>query len=164
MVLVPKPFSSTPKEELIISKSHSGFSTLEMLIAMTILIMVISAVILVSFGSQSLLIDSQTNAEALNITQKRLEEQQALARKDFKLVNSTPQIQLDPTGYCREGFIREKDNFGNYDIYCYRVDVKLWKDSVTQITDFFTKEVMATVYWKAEHNRELQVKLPVLSH
>jgi Tfp pilus assembly protein PilV len=142
MVSIPKLFPSTMKEELIINKFYSGFSTLEMLIAMAILILVISAVILVSFGSQSMLIDSQTNSEALNKAQKLLEEAQAKARKDFNLVN--------PVAEFTDG------------IYQKKVDVELWKDPITDLPDFFTKKVTATVSWKGEHNRNLNVSLSAL--
>lgn len=123
------------KEEYLGRDNQKGFSTLEMLIAMAILIMVISAVILVSFGSQSLLIDSQTNNEALKKAQQLLEQQQSLARKDFKLVN--------PVTEFADGIYQEK------------VDVE------TQ-PDFFTKKVTATVSWPGEYNRNLSVKLSAL--
>ena len=107
-----------------------------MLIAMAILVTVISAVILISFGSQSMLIDSQTNSEALNEAQKLLENAQALARKDFKLVN--PISTTSPDGFYHEEVV------------------------VEQQSDFFTKKVTATVSWLGEHNRNLYVKLSAL--
>lgn len=113
---------------------NSGFSTLEMLIAMTILILVLSAVILVSFGNQSVLTDSQTNTEALSLAQGLLEQEQALARKDFRLV--TPTSTVDG-------------------IYQKKVDV------LTQ-SDFYTKKVTATVSWTAEHQRPQSVSLSAL--
>ncbi len=66
-----------------------GFSTIELLIAMTILIIVLTAVAVTSFGDQSFLIGSQTNAEAMIKAQGALEAQQAFARKDFSLVTAT---------------------------------------------------------------------------
>lgn len=68
-------------------KYQSGFLTLEMLMAMFILILALTAVISVSFGSQSMIVDSRINAEALNIAQSLLKKAQADSRKDFNLVN-----------------------------------------------------------------------------
>lgn len=121
-----------------LGRKSSGFSTLEMLIAMTILILCLSAVVLVSSGNQSMLIDSQTNAEALNIAQKLLEQEQALARKDFKLVNATSTAQ---------------------DIYTGTVEVSPVVDPITNATDYFSKLVTATVSWPAENNRQLKTQL-----
>lgn len=71
------------------SKQNSGFSTIELLVAMTILILCLTAVLLVSSGNSSLLLDSQLSREAISIAQKELEIAQSLARKDFQLVNPT---------------------------------------------------------------------------
>ena len=60
-----------------------GFSTVEMMIAMAVMILVLAAVVLLSFGSQSLLADSQGNAEALSLAQLMLEAQESLARNKF---------------------------------------------------------------------------------
>jgi hypothetical protein len=114
---------------------QEGFSTLEMLMAMTILILfVLVPVVLVSFGTQSLGSDSQTGDEALNIAQDLLEQQQALARKDFNLVNSATSTM--------DG------------IYTKKVDV-------SQI-DLFTKKITATVTWSLDHNRSAKTTLNAL--
>lgn len=109
----------------------AGFSTLEILIAMTILVLAISSVILVSFGSQSMLVDSQTNGEAIGKAEKLLEIAQANARKDFKLVN--------PVGSTTD------------DIY--------QKAVYASSTDFFTKNITALVSWQVEHGRKQSIAL-----
>ena len=114
--------------------SNGGFSTLELMIAMAILVLCLSAIISVSFGSQSMLVDSQTNNEALNKAQDLLEVAQANARKDFNLANPIA------------GFIDG--------IYQKKVEV-------TQ-QDLFTKKVTAEVSWLGEHNRNLNVQLSAL--
>jgi len=118
--------------------NQKGFSTLEILMATAILVMVLSAVVLVSFGNQSIVVDSQTNAEALNFAQKLLEQEQALSRKDFKLVNATSTAQ---------------------DIYTGTVEVSPVVDLITNTTDYFSKLVTATVSWPGENNRHLKTQL-----
>ena len=127
---------------IYILKSKKGFSTLELMIAMVILIMVVSAVILVSFGSQSTLVDSQTNNEALNKAQEFLESAQANARKDFNLVVPISK-HPDPEDA----------------IYQNEVDVIT---DPNNNGDFFTKKVTAKVSWLGEHNRNLSVQLSSL--
>src|SRR3989344_2112660 len=112
-----------------------GFSTIELMIAMAIMVLVLTAVILVSFGNQSFLIGSQTNAEAMKIAQRLLEQEQALARKDFNLVNSIPQATED--------------------IYKKEVFVKL-------LPDFLTKEVKALITWKDERQLDKTLELTTL--
>ncbi len=82
-------------------KKHdqSGFSTLEILLAMFIFIMAITAVIGVSFGNQSMIIDGQANTEAINIAQGLMEKAQADARKDFNLVNPVSAATVDRFTY-----------------------------------------------------------------
>lgn len=70
------------------SGAARGFSTLEMMIAMAVMVMILSAVILVSFSNQGALVGGETNAEAMTKAQALLEQEQQLARKDFRLVNS----------------------------------------------------------------------------
>ena len=116
----------------------SGFSTLEVLIAMGILILCISAVILVSFGNQSILTDAEINSEALHKAEEYLQEAQALARQDFKLV--LPRENSEITG-----------------------PITFTKTlSVETLPDLLTKEIQSTVTWTGEHGREQKVELTAL--
>ncbi len=117
---------------------NGGFSTLEILIAMAILAICLTAVILVLFGSQSMMVDSQINSEALTKAQELLEKEQALARKDFKLVN--------PIAPVTDGIYQKK-----IDVY-----------GSANPSDFFTKKITATVSWTGEYNRQLSVQLSAL--
>jgi hypothetical protein len=91
------------KAELIGRKLNKGMVTLELLIAFTILILCITGTILISagnqygtgvdqvtFGNQSVTIDSQTNNEALAKAENALEDTRAKSRQDFNLVISDP--------------------------------------------------------------------------
>jgi hypothetical protein len=111
-----------------------GFLTLEMMIAFAILSLSLTAVILVVFGNQSVLVDSQTDAEALSKSQAALAQAEALARKDFALVNAT----TTSDGY-------------------YTTTI-----AITQQPDFFTKRVTATVSWFADHLKPESVSLSSL--
>ena len=112
-----------------------GFSTVELMISMAIMVLVLSAVVVVSFSAQSFLSGGQTNAEAMKIAQKLLEQEQALARKDFNLVNPIPQATED--------------------IYKKEALVKL-------LPDFLTKEVKALVTWKDERKMDKTLELTTL--
>lgn len=109
---------------------QKGFSTLEILIAMTVLTLTLSSVVLVVFGNQSAVIDSELGAEALQKAQELLENEQALSRKDFKLVT--------PKATVTDG------------IYQKKIDV-------LQLSDFFTKKITSTVSWTSEHNRSKNI-------
>ena len=65
-----------------------GFSTLEILIAMAIMVSTLSAVVLVSFGNQSLLAATRANSGALADAQALLETEAGNARQDFRLVTT----------------------------------------------------------------------------
>lgn len=110
----------------------NGFSTIELLLSLTIIVIVLFAVITVSFGNQAFLTSSQINKEAIKKAEAILEEAQALARKDFKLVNTSMSI--------------------NDDIFTKIENVNL-------LPDFLTKEVQAKVSWiddlKLKHSVEL---------
>jgi hypothetical protein len=76
-----------------------GASTLELLIAFAVLFLTLSAVILVVFGNQSLLVDQENSGEALTLAEFRLEEALALARTDFVSVVSTSSISTSTIAY-----------------------------------------------------------------
>jgi hypothetical protein len=114
---------------------NKGFSTIEILVAMAVLVICVSAVVLILFGGQSMVVDSQTNSEALNKAQELLEKEQALARKDFEMVN--------PVATASDGIYQTKIN-------------------VETQADFFTKKITAEVFWLGDHNRTLSVQLSAL--
>ncbi len=68
--------------------TKKGFSTLEILIATAVLTVTLSAVIIVSFSSQSFMIDSKNGNDGLNEAQALLEEAKNSAKIDFDLVQN----------------------------------------------------------------------------
>ncbi|MEN9390286.1 MAG: hypothetical protein RLZZ283_386 [Candidatus Parcubacteria bacterium] len=99
-----------------------AFSTLEMLIAMTIIVLALGAVILLTSSSQNILVDSETSAEAQRMASSLVEQMQALSRKDFRLVNPVAPA-LDADGF-------------------YTSEV-----TVTDGPNYFSKLVTANVSW-----------------
>lgn len=114
---------------------NKGFSTLELMISLALISLILSTVILISFGNQSFLIASQNNSGALKIAQGLIEKQQALAQKDFNLVNP-----ISPE---------------NEDIYEKSVEVKL-------LPDFLTKEIKTIITWKNENQLDNNLVLTTL--
>ncbi len=120
---------------------EKGFSTIEMMIAMVIMITAVSAILLTSFGNQNFLIGGQTNAEATNKAKELLETAQAEARKDFRMVNPKSPF-YDPSGY-----------------------YKMWTEvipSPSSPTDYFTKQVTSHVEWTDDSTITRSVKLSTL--
>lgn len=117
-----------------------GFSTLEILLAMTILVLTITSVTLTSFGGQSMQIDAETSTEALHEAQNGLEYMQTLARKDFQLV--TPSSSLASIG-----------------AITYHKTISI---STTTYPDYASKEITSTVTWTGENNRPEHVTLSAL--
>ncbi len=78
-------------------KTNKGIATLEILIAMVIIILAISAVALLVSGSQDSQVGSQTNQEALYKAQQQIETARATARNDFDSLSSQPSSP-DPSG------------------------------------------------------------------
>ena len=113
---------------------NKGFTTIEVIIAMTIMVIILSSVVLISFGNQMSLAGSETAAEALKRAQALVERQQALARKDFNLVNATS----------------SSDGF-----YTNTISVDLYPD-------FLTKEVTVEVGWENERGLEQSVELKTI--
>ena len=120
-------------------KSCSGFSTLEMLIAMAILVLALSSVVITGASSQSIIVDSQIASEALGRAQRSIEYAQALARKDFKLVNPTSTtFMIGPTAYIASTTVEMVG------------------------TDHAQKKITSTVLWKGEYGRSQHVSLSAL--
>lgn len=108
-----------------------------MMIAMVIMLVALTSVLLVSFGTQGFLIGGETNHEAVIKAQENLETAQAFARKDFKLVN--------PMATVTDG------------IY------KKWTSvSISSSTDFFTKKITSYVSWTDEKKIQKNVELTAL--
>jgi hypothetical protein len=119
-----------------------GSLTIELMISLALMVLILSAIIMVSSGNQSILVDSQTNSEALNISQELLEKAQVDARKDFNLVNP----------YSIEKKYNE-DEPGNFK---YAGSVKV------EQKDFFTKLVTAEVSWPTLFNTKPKIALSTL--
>jgi len=65
-----------------------GFSTIELLIAFSVMILSISAVVMVAFGNQSNAIDTELAQRGLYIAQERLEQAAAAMMSGFDVVTS----------------------------------------------------------------------------
>lgn len=88
--------------------NKSGQSVVEILIALAIFAMVISAIIAVSFGGQSLSLDAETANEALYIAEENLETAKANAKKDWNsIVNSSSTVEI----YTHELIVQDISNF-----------------------------------------------------
>src|SRR3989344_7318199 len=94
------------KAGLVGTKSNTrleGFGTLEMLIAFVVVILSITAVIGVVFGSQSIGVDTQTNQEAQGLAQDILEDARAKSKSDFgAIINATTTATIDGLTYDQE--------------------------------------------------------------
>jgi len=98
-------------------KSNKGSVLVEVLIALAILSLGISAVLLLSSANQDLKVDSQTNNEALAKAQEQLENMRALSRQDINLVQNCDDSSatkcsgaLDPF-YNRKVIVTDIDSF-----------------------------------------------------
>ena len=116
--------------------NKAGFSTVEILVAMVIMILSVTATITLVFGSQSIIMDSETSSEALSIAQELIENAQADAKKDFALVNPKAGVLQD---------------------IIYTKSLK-----VETLPDFFTKKVTSVVNWKGDRGKDLKVELTTL--
>src|ERR1035437_8007757 len=78
------------KAQSIGRKINTGFATIEILIAFTVVLSCIGAVIMVTFGNQSVTVDTQLSNEAISKAQAMLEKARADSRQDFSSVVSIP--------------------------------------------------------------------------
>ena len=96
--------------------------------------MSLSAIIAVSFGSQTVAVDSQTNDEALYKAQKQLEDARALSRESFFMVNSSATTTDD----------------------IYK------KEVLVDWIDDYVKKITSRVVWKTDPLRGQKVELSTL--
>lgn len=113
---------------------NKGSMLLEVLIAMAVLTLGISASVMLAFANQTLRVDAGTNSEALSMAASMLEAERADSVLDFALVNP-----YDPA---------------DTDIYDTKVDVILPDPS-----DPWTKQITSIVDWPGEGGRPLSIKL-----
>lgn len=116
---------------------NRGFSTLELLIAMTVLVLCFSATILLLPGIQDASVDSELSDESLAIAKELLEREQALARKDFRLV-----VPWSGT-----------KTLGAID---YSTEVEV------ESIDFVTKKVIAKVAWGGMFGKSQKTELSTI--
>ncbi len=113
-------------------KKQYGFSTIEILIALTLMILVMSAVTLVTFGNQSVSADSETNTEALHQGQMMMEKAIQTSRASFDSVSSYSQNYSSGINYTMNLLINSAP--------C-------------------GKQATTTVAWLGDHNRSEKVTL-----
>jgi len=113
-----------------------GSATLEILIAFTILALALGAAILMSFSNQTIVIDSETNVEAITKAQAQLEKVRADAREDFNLVNPTSSTETSGA-------------------------LTYTKNVAVEPVGIFSKKVTSTVTWQSA-GRTLSVALSTL--
>lgn len=118
---------------MIGNKNMRGQITLEILIALFILVVSISAAIMVSFGSQSITTDSQLNNQALYISRQGLESTRGASRQDFNSLVSSSSTE---------------------DIYL--------KQIIVEDIDAYTKKVTSRISWKTEPLRPQKIELVTL--
>ncbi len=108
----------------------AGFATLEILIAFAMIILCISAVIMVTFGNQSVAIDSETNNEAISKAQELLEKERADSRFDFNEVNPYTTTEISgPLTYTKT--------------------INVETSATDPTLNLWTKRVTSTVTWPA---------------
>ena len=98
------------KEELIGKRKFiAGQSTLEVLIAMTIIVIGITSVITVFFGGQALIIDTQLEQQAVYLARQELEIARATARDNFSNLTNSSSTTAD--GFTKEIIVEEIDDY-----------------------------------------------------
>ena len=117
----------------ILSKTDfsSGFSTIEVLIAMVILIFALTSVIQISFNNQSGPYQAKDTLEALNLASLNLKRAELAATEDFGALASE--------GLPSDGF------------YSPRIEA--------EETEEFTKKISSIVTWPGISNTDREVRL-----
>ncbi len=95
------------KEELS-GNLKRGSSTLELLIAFSVLTLSVTAGIVVIFGNQSVYLDTQTNSEALGIAEAMIEKARADSRNDYSSISSANSTEVSgPITYTKSLVVTE---------------------------------------------------------
>lgn len=119
------------KEELIGNKrrKREGQSIMEILIALAILIISVSAVIMTLFGGQSLSVDTKLNQEAIYMARQALEKARADAQQNFDALISSSGTQKE--------FLQE---------------------TIITNVDADTKKITSRVTWQIDINRPQKIE------
>ncbi len=114
-----------------------GFSTLEILIAMTVLVLAISAVLLLNPPAPAGSVGIELSGVAHDLAQTALTHEEVLAHQDFKLVVASTSVET--------------------------VDGVEYTKRITVLpTDYFTKRVTATVSWGGKYYHGARITLSTL--
>lgn len=121
-----------------------GQSSLEVLIAITILTLAISAAIVVGFGNQSAVVDTELNNRALYLAVQELENLRAVARQDFSAVASSTK---------QEGNYTTEITVNTLGTYSKEVVAKLsWDLGPTQLRDLILSTIITD--WRTAYEQE----------
>ncbi|MCL5733605.1 MAG: hypothetical protein M1334_03015 [Patescibacteria group bacterium] len=121
------------KEGLIGKNKKSGQSTLEIIIALGIIVISLSAVVVVIYGGQSIAVDAQLSGEALSLARQNLEISQAQSINNFNGLNSST---------------------GTSGIYNFQITVTS--------TSAYVKKITSNVSWQTDPLRVQSVTLNTL--
>ena len=121
------------KEELINKKTIRGQTTLEIIIALFVMMVTVSAIIQVSFWNQSIAIDIELSNQALSIARAELENAQSVGKKDFNSLSSSTKTE------------------GIYS-----------KEIIVSSIDSYTKKVITKISWQVETLRPQKIELTTL--
>lgn len=116
----------------------NGFSTLEIVLALALVVLTLSSVTVLVYGSQTSGVSAQTATEALGLAQELLEHTQARAKTDFYTIQPT-------------------DSDAPIGTVTYHKTL-----SVQSLADFFIKLITSTVSWSGEDGRAEKVELTSL--
>lgn len=117
-------------------KNKKGFSTIEMVLALLIISISLTATVGLVFGGQSLSIGTNINNESLYLGQKQMENVRATSRNDF--------------GALVEGTTNDTSNVG------YKID------RIVENIDDYTKQVTVVVNWLLGGTHQLPVSLSTI--
>jgi type II secretory pathway pseudopilin PulG len=110
-------------------KNQFGFLLVEIMLALAVAVCAIAAAGLMAFAGQTMSVDSELDAQALEMAQRLIEEQRILAGDDFRRVNSTSTA---------EGIFSGRVNVSRH--------------------DFFVKSISAAVNWNINgRNRQTEI-------